>query len=132
MMYFKADVMEGLPVDNTYESLEYTIRWPFAISALFSTEDDYRRSLKDAKHKLAPCVFGKYAVIVDSEGYVIKCINLDMNAGLKFQEVGFAKAYAHGLAKNDCYACSYPQFVEASNAVHLTPKSILKGLRHHF
>ena len=123
---------EGLPIDNTYESLEYTIRWPFAIGALFRTEDDYRRSLGNTKHKLAPCVFGKCAVIVDSEGYVIKCINLDMKEGLKFQEVGFASAYVHRLDKDACFTCSYPQFFEASSAIHLAPKSILKGLQYHF
>lgn len=123
---------KGFPIDNTYESLEYTIKWPFAISRLFRTEDDYRTALGNNTHELTKCVFGKCAVIVDSEGYVIKCINLSMNEGLKFQHIGFAKAYYHGLNQHECFACPYPQFVETSNAVHLNLKSILKGLRYHF
>jgi len=121
----------GMPIDNTYASLKYTIQWPFSINTLFSTKNDYIDSLKGTKHNLSPCVFGKCAVVVDSEGYVIKCINLHMNAGLKFQDLGFANAYAHGLVKHNCFACSYPQFAETSNAINLSLKSILKGAKHH-
>lgn len=126
--------IEGYPIDNTIESLDYSINYPLSLGkTLWSHELD--QAEKNLGRKFLKCVFGKLAVIVDSEGYVIKCINHGMRNGLKFQEVGFAKAYAYAMQSEfkpfTCIACPYIQFTELNYAVNLSYESIIKGIKHH-
>jgi MoaA/NifB/PqqE/SkfB family radical SAM enzyme len=113
------------PIDNTFDALNTVINWPYKKQELSEAE------LTNSISNPTRCVFGRYAVIVDSEGSVIKCINLDMREGQKFQEVGFEAAYKN-IPASPCEYCSYLQFVETRNAVNMTPSSIIKGIKHHF
>lgn len=117
---------QGLPIDNTYEALGYAMDWPFN-SWIVKDSFGHQQKIK----KQYTCPFGKSAVVVDSEGYIIKCINLNMHEGLQFQKVGFKKAYRSIVNFKGCGNCSYLQFVETANAVNISLNSILKGLKYH-
>jgi MoaA/NifB/PqqE/SkfB family radical SAM enzyme len=127
--------LDGYPIDNTLESLEYTMDYPLPLGQTLWSETEMEQVERKFGKKLLNCVFGKLAVIVDSEGYVIKCINHGMRDGLKFQEVGFKNAYEYARDTKskpyNCMACAYLQFTELNNAVTLSSESIKKGIKYH-
>lgn len=121
---------QGLPIDNTYKALDYAINWPLSYQHIIKTREEFRRICKDKHIKLIPCKMGKTAVVIDSEGSLLPCLNFGMFDDINFKEGGFKKAY-HKLSAKECYACSHLQFVEVNLISYLDPASIFKGFSHH-
>jgi len=120
----------GMPIDNTYKALNYVINWPLSYQHIIKTEAEFKRICHDKHTKLIPCKMGKTAVVIDSEGSLLPCLNFGMFNENNFKEGGFKEAYRK-LSTRECYACSHLQFAEVNLASYLDPASIFKGLSHH-
>ena len=121
---------QGYPIDNTVKALDYVIRWPISYQHVIKTKEEAAKLSKAKGFEFMRCGMGRTAVVIDSQGSLLPCLNFGMFSDANFHKAGFHKAYEL-LCKRQCFACANLQFVEVNLAMRLSPRSVLKGIAYH-
>lgn len=120
----------GYPIDNTSPALDYVISWPISYQYIVKSKEESESLHREKRFKFLNCKMGKMAVVIDSEGSLLPCLNFGMFSDIKFNTVGFKEAYKI-LSSRVCSSCANLQFVEVNLAARLNIHSVIKGACHH-
>ncbi len=102
---------KGYPITNSLSSRSYINNWPLPYKDIITQTDIEQRKISNSQY--VECHAGKIFCTLDVDGRVCLCASIWRN-GLKYQDVGFKKAFEYINNRNayNCVSCNYLANIE--------------------
>lgn len=117
---------EGYPIFYSYETLMYSLNWPYD-KPVISKRDLENLELKEDFKLLPPCPYKKYNVLTESDGTVRACnILVRGHAHVSFLDgKTVEEAKKELLEESDCLYCYHLPTTEQSHLLTLSSQSVV-------
>jgi len=99
---------QGLPIENTYESIDNTLKYNDYVGPykIFYDYDEMPEPLKEMTGNSKTCSMGKYGLFLDTDGTFYRCATLfGVRGGTNFHKTSLEQAYNEIAKDNECKSC---------------------------